>query len=241
MSTFCGGSSSGAVPAMTLTELQAVYPNTNRLVREIPDMTNGLASEEWVRAHVLKLAGEGVIPDPGKASEVQSNPGGAPDALNPLTSFVEKENTLQDSIRAEYCFYEKRYFSALDGFLQAIADASLKNNSQNTVNQKLDLARTLNKKVILITQIANGIAKYRYTTSSQFQTDINSLNGKLRERATSLIEQNKILMRESAAADVNTRMVEYTLEKNKANQNLLTLYGILNVVAFSMIFYIARS
>ena len=241
MSTFCGGSASGAIPAMTLTEIQAVYPNTNRLVRDIPDMSSGLASEEWVRAHIQKLAAEGVIPDPGKASEVQSNPGGAPDALNPLTSFVDREKTLQENIRLEYCFYEKRYFAALDGFLQAVADASLRANSQNTVNQKLDIARTLNKKVILITQIANGIAKYRYATSSQFQTDINSLNGTLKARATSLMEQNKILMRESAAADVNTRMVEYTLEKNKANQNLLTLYGVLNIVALSMIFYIARS
>jgi hypothetical protein len=238
MSTFCGGS--GSIPAMTPDELRAAY--TNGLVPlELPPMDTGLASEEWVRNYIAELSRTGVIPDPGKASEVQSNPGGAPDALDPLSSFVTNENTLQDNIKLEYCFYEKRYFTALDGFLQAVSDASLRSQSEDTVNAKLSLARRLNQKVILMTQIANGIAKYRYTTSTRFQDSINTLNDKLKERSTSLMEQNKILMRESAAADLNTRMVEYTVEKNKANQNLLTLYGILNIVTLSMIFYIARS
>jgi hypothetical protein len=60
-------------------------------------------------------------------------------------------------------------------------------------------------------------------------------------RQKQLSEQNEILNRESAAADLHKRMVEYTIEKNKANTNLLTLYGVLNIVALSMIFYIART
>jgi hypothetical protein len=35
--------------------------------------------------------------------------------------------------------------------------------------------------------------------------------------------------------------VDYTLEKNKANQNLLTLFGILNIVAIGIIYGIASS
>lgn len=238
MSSFCGGSSS--VPAMTPEELGAIYPN-GLVPLELPTMEGGLASEEWVRNHIQNLARTGVIPDPGKAAEVQSNPFGAPDTLDPLSSFVDKEKALQDGIKMEYCFYETRYFTALDGFLQSVADASLRGQNQGSVSYKLNLARRLNQKLVLLTQIANGIAKYRYSMTSRFQTDINSLNGKLRERGVALSEQNKILMRESAAADLNKRMVDYTVEKNKANQNLLTLYGVLNIVAISMIFYIARS
>lgn len=238
MSSFCGGT--GSVPAMTPDELRATYPN-GLVPLGLPSMDTGLATEEWVRNHILTLSRTGVIPDPGKAAEVQSNPFGAPDTLDPLSSFVEKEKALQDNIKLEYCFYETRYFSALDGFLQSVADASMRGQNQSVVNAKLDLARRLNQKLILLTQIVNGIAKYRYSMTSRFQTDINSLNGKLRERGVALAEQNKILMRESAAADINKRMVDYTVEKNKANQNLLTLYGILNIVAISMIFYIARS
>ena len=113
MSTFCGGSNSGSVPAMTPDELRAVYPN-GLVPLDLPTMDNGLATEDWVRNYILTLSRTGVIPDPGKASEVQSNPSGSPDTLDPLSSFVEKENTLQNNIKLEYCFYEKRYFAALN-------------------------------------------------------------------------------------------------------------------------------
>jgi hypothetical protein len=42
-------------------------------------------------------------------------------------------------------------------------------------------------------------------------------------------------------SELNKRMVAYTLEKNKANQNLLTLFGVLNVVAIGIIYGIASS
>jgi hypothetical protein len=238
MSTFCGGS--GAVPAFTPTQLLDAY--TNGLVPlTLPPMTNGLATDAWVTSHIETLSRSGIIPNPGPASQVQSNPGGPPEAVDPLSTFVQRETEFQNRIKAEYCFYESRYFNALDGFLQAVSSSLTTNAQTAVINAKLDLARRLNQKVILMTQIVNGIAKDRYAKSSTFQSDINSLNSKLGQRATSLREQNTILMRESAAADLNMRMVEYTVEKNKANQNLLTLYGVLNIVAISMLFYIARS
>ena len=60
-------------------------------------------------------------------------------------------------------------------------------------------------------------------------------------RCEDLLEQRDILERETAAADLHKRMAEYTTEKNRANQNLLTLYAVLNVTALAMIFYIART
>jgi hypothetical protein len=63
----------------------------------------------------------------------------------------------------------------------------------------------------------------------------------LEQRRTELLKQQDILSRETATADLHKRMVDYTTEKNKANTNLLTLYGILNITAIAMIFYISRT
>jgi hypothetical protein len=238
MSTFCGRTTS--VPAFTPTELRATYPN-GFLPASLPSMPNGLASEQTVQTYVQQLIQQGRVSEPGKASELASNPFGAPEGADPLKVFVTKENAMQSEMKAEYCFYESRYFAALDSFLTTVSDASLRGQAADTVQSKLTSVRQLNQKLIYLTQIANGIAKHRYATSSRFQTEINSLNQKLSVRQTQLAEHNEILNRESAAADLHKRMVDYTIEKNKANTNLLTLYGVLNIVALSMIFYIART
>lgn len=238
MSTFCGRTTS--VPAFTPTELRATFPN-GILPASLPPMPNGLASEQTVQQTVQQLLQQGRVPEPGKASELASNPFGAPEGADPLKAFVTKENALQQSIKAEYCFYESRYFSALDSFLTTVSDASLRGQAADNVQSRLTTVRQLNQKLIFLTQITNGIAKHRYATSSRFQNEINSLNANLAARQKRLAEQNEILQRESAAADLHKRMVEYTIEKNKANTNLLTLYGVLNIVALSMIFYIART
>lgn len=238
MSTFCGRTTS--VPAFTPTELRAVYPN-GLLPASLPPMTNGLASEQAIQEIVQQLIQQGRVPNPGTASQLASNPFGAPEGVDPLKTFVTKENALQQAIKAEYCFYEARYFAALDSFLTTVSDASLRGQAVTNVESKLITLRQLNEKLIFLTQLTNGIAKHRYATSSQFQNEINGLNTKLSDRQAQLTEQNEILNRESAAADLHKRMVEYTIEKNKANTNLLSLYGVLNIVALSMIFYIART
>lgn len=109
------------------------------------------------------------------------------------------------------------------------------------MQERLNILRGLNSRLILITQIANGIAKNRYQKTNSFQGQINTINNQLTSRRAGLQEQNEILSRETAAADLHKRMVEYTIEKNKANQNLLALYGVLNITALAMIFYVARA
>ena len=184
---------------------------------------------------------QGRIPVPTNTADTASTPFTAPDAIDPLATYVEKENQFQQKIKEEDCFYERRYFASLDGFLQSVANTSLGGQESSTVQNKLNKSRDLNKKLTLLTQITNAVSKYRYSASAQFQKDINTVNSKLQGRQADLLEQNKILQRETAASELNQRMIQYTVEKNKANQNLLTLYGILNIVALGMVFYISRT
>jgi len=238
MSTFCGGTNS--VPAFTTAEMDAIFTN-GLLPPAFPAMTDGLAANDWISSYITQLEGQSRIPVPTRAADVASAPSTAPEAADPLARYVEKENEFQQAIKDEYCFYERRYFAALDSFLQSVANTSLRGQTAEQVQQKLNRARELNKKLTLLTQITNGVSKYRYAASSQFQQDINTVNSKLQARQADLLEQNSILQKETAAAELHQRMVAYSVEKNKANQNMLTLYGILNLVALGMIVYIART
>ncbi len=245
MSRFCGGT--GSIPAMTVQELRQVYQGAKQqpgfLPGTMPPMPNGLADEAWLRQYVQTLESQGRVPKPPKAADTKRAQFNPPESKDPLARFVEQENALQTAIKAEYCFYETRYFSALNSFLTAVSDASLRGQTQTQaqIQSRLDIARVLNQKLMLLTQITNAISKYRYATSTQFQKDINTLNSTMRSRQEDLRRQSDILQRETAAADIHKRMVEYTVEKNKATSNTLTLYSILNITALAMIFYIARS
>lgn len=237
MSRFCGGS--GSVPALTADELRAPFEN-GILPMSLPPMSNGLASEDWVQQYVQQLDASGRLPKPADAKAVQGNMFGAPEEKDPLASYTDKEKAFQDAVKSEYCWYERRYFTALDMFLNSVSNSSFRGQTE-AVGSRLDLAKQLNQKVTLLTQITNGIAKFRFQQHARFQGDINSLNQGLRERQKQLLEQANILSRETAAADLHKHMVSYTVEKNKANQNMLTLFGVLNIVAIGMVYYIARS
>ena len=240
MSSFCGGT--GSVPSFTPSELNEQY--SGGIMQAIgtpanPD-SDGLVSEAWIQQTIQSLESSGIIPKPTPASKVTSTPYDSPETTDPLAEYVNKDRSLQDKIKAEYCFYESRYYSALDSFLQAISDSSMKGKAVD-VNAKLDVVKQLNQTLNVFTQIVNGISKFRYTKNVQFQKDINNINGSLRKRQKSLQDQSNILNKEAASIDLYKRMVGYTLEKNNANQNRLTLYAVLNIIALGCIVYIARS
>jgi len=226
MSTFCGGSTS--VPSFTSTELKAEYPGG---ILQSVNISSISDSDSWIQSTIKKLEAANVIPKPKF--------GKTPDSIDSLEEYARDDSKLQDSIKREYCFYETRYFSALDSFLQSVSSASMTGKSVD-VNSKLQITKELNAKLIAFTQLVNGISKYRYSNMAQLGSKNSSINRNLQQRKERISEQAKILNSENATVDVYNRMNEYTKEKNRANQNLLTLYGILNIVAIGIIVYIAR-
>ena len=241
MSSFCTGGKAASIPSFTDVEINDTYPNG-----VLPDLssltlTDGLASQDWLNAQIQTLETNKRLPITTDIKNVASAPFNSPDSKDPLNEYVTKENEFTQQLKAEYCFYESRYFAALDRFLQAVADASLRNDKAVVIQQRLDTARKLNQKLNVLTQLVNAISKHRYSSTEKFNQEINSINNGLKSRGEQLIEQAKILEKETAAADLHKRMVEYTVEKNKVNTSLLSVYAVLNIVALGMIFYIART
>lgn len=242
MISFCGPQS---IPANGYTndELKAVWSTTkNILPSTMPQFTNGMADTSYLKDYIKGLIPSRVPsnPDPGS---IQTSTFDAPNVVNPLADFVSKEADLISNIKQEYCFYESRYFFALDSLLNTLADTTniTKTDTLNTANTKLETVRLLNTKLSVLTQIVNEISNYRSTSSIEINSQITTLNNKFQQTGLNLSAQNALLNSETAAADLHKKMVEYTIEKNKAHQNLLSLFAVLNVTALAMLFYVARS
>ena len=208
----------------------------------MPELNDdGFVDEGWLQQNVQSLQSSGILPTPPPLLNLQKNPSGAPDGVDPLAIYTGKMKSIAGQIKAEYCFYEKAYFASVDRFLQSVSDASLGNKGSGDVQPNLDIAREANKRVTIFTQVVNAISKYNYAQSQNWTTDINSMNAQFAKNAAALKEQADILNKSTAAADLNKRMISYTVEKNKANTNLLSLYTVLNASAIAMLIYISRS
>jgi len=240
--TFCPNRTANSIPSFTTNELSQRY-QLGIIPFNMPPMNNGLVNQAWLSDYITTLEKQGILPVAPNLDKVQSDMFNSPETVDPLKTYVEKENAFQSNLMAEYCFYESRYFSAVNSYLQTIGAASMRGNTTNnaTLSSQQTIAVNLNKNLLLLTQLADAISKKRYMTSEQMNNEINRLNDQLKSRGSKLLEQNRILEKETATADLNKRMVQYTEEKNKANQNILALYGVLNIVALAMIVYVART
>jgi hypothetical protein len=70
---------------------------------------------------------------------------------------------------------------------------------------------------------------------------VNALNSNLDTMRTQLIAHSTQLQSASLETDVQTAMIDYTLEKNASSRNLLAVYGFMNIVAVGLLFYLYRS
>lgn len=227
---------------MTASQMTAPYPKNGILPSSLPNLNkNGFVDDGWLKNYVQTLEANGQIPKLPPIRDTTSAPFDSPDSKDPLNSYTTAESAFHKAIQDEFCYYEAAYLSALDAFLQSLANSSLQQQPGQNVQGNLALARQTNQRITVFTQIVNAIAKDRYTKSQGLQSEINNINDKFKNRGAILAEQAQILNKESASADVHKRMAEYTLEKNKANNNLLTLYSLLNVSAIAMLIYISRT
>jgi hypothetical protein len=246
MSNWCVSNSGRARPTPSLADVEKPYPGG--LISRVPNlpemMKDGMASDRAIQEFMNNPAMKEMLPEVSeqKLMELsQSTPFTAPGAADPLARYVEKENAFADVLSKEYCWYEAAYFVSLDDLLNTISRISAQGGPADAVQPKLDRTRRLNQILTFLTQLANAVAKNRYQQAQNQNSQIDSINGSLQGRKMALQKQNEILRRESAAADLHKQMMEYTAEKNRANLNLLSLYGVLNIVAMAMIVYIARS
>lgn len=160
----------------------------------------------------------------------------------PNVGFTEKMT--MDGIKGEFCHYYNRYKYSLDDLFKVIATTSsgstLTTEQQTTINTKLEVVKGFNTKLNDLVQITNYIATRSASEMGTQSTDINGLNKKITATYGKLASHNAMLRKETAVGDLRKQMVEFSQEKNLSANNLLALYGFLNLVSIGLLFYIYR-
>lgn len=189
---------------------------------------DGLLLESTLTRVVNSLKSQGVVPD-GKKDK--------PD------DFVIKQKAFLASIKDEYCFYDARYKYALQKLLNSVQQGYQTNigDVQQSIQTYLQYTQRLNQKVNDLTQIINAITNDMLSGTSEIDKQIKDFNKNIQEKQEQLEKQNKILSSQSAATQLNKEMVKFTEKKNKYTNNLLNLYGFMNIIALGLLIYVYRS
>ena len=161
-----------------------------------------------------------------------------------LNSLGQKEDILMGDIKSEFCINYVRYKYSLNKLFEAIVATStgstLTETQKNTIQGLLDNSKKLNTNLNDLVQITNYIAVKRAEEMGTQNQNINALNTSITETFNKLNSNSSLLKKEDAVGDLRRRMVEFSQEKNLSANNLLALYGFLNLVSIGLLFYIYR-
>jgi capsule polysaccharide export protein KpsE/RkpR len=114
-------------------------------------------------------------------------------------------------------------------------------DKQATIQMYLGKSKEYNVKLNDLIQVSNFLASKRASDSSEQSDQVNALNTEITSTFDTLKQHQQILTSENATADLRQRMTEFSEEKNRSANNLLQLYGVLNIVAIGLLLYIYRS
>lgn len=201
----------------------------------------GLLNRSFVQQTVTQMINAGTIPKPPQikngAQQQQQTEG------EQVENFAKKDAVFISALKSEYCFYDARYKYALQQLIAKLQIGYTNNDQTNQalIQNYLKATQGLNQRLNDLSQITNEITRQRLQETQDLNTDINKINADLSARSAKLAEQNKILSSQQATALLYKDMVKYTKEKANAQNNLLTLYSFLNIVALGLLVYVYRS
>lgn len=220
--------------ALTDTDLNATFGN-GTVAGLLPSSPNGasdrdgsgMLNKNTVQAIVSSLKGSGVIPTPGTKPEL----------------YTKKQAELLKNVQDEYCFYDARYKYSLEQLFNAIRQGYTNNtgDAQAAVQKYLQSTQALNQRMNDLTQIINGVTDDMLSSSSNLESEIRSFDAQIRGQKEKLAAQNKVISSNQATMELNKQMVKFTEQKAKYSDNLLSLYAVMNIVAFGLLVYVYKS
>ena len=195
----------------------------------ISDSTTGRIPAAMVQAMIADRRRQGLLP----SIPIYSNPPGD------LATQINKDADMFKQIQTEYCYYEAQYKRALSEYL---TDATSTDSSLNaTANTRMRNVVELNARLNSLLEIMNALAQERADNVQQNKQSVNQLNATISKKLSDLQAQYNRIKKDDNTILRQTRMVEYTKEKNEAVSNQIGLYIALNVAAIGMIFFVSRS
>jgi hypothetical protein len=114
-------------------------------------------------------------------------------------------------------------------------------DTQGTIQKYLKLTQTMNRKMNDLSQLINGISADMMLVTSQMEEEIIAFNKKIQDLKMKLQDQNKIISSNEASMKIKKEMVKFTEEKARNSDNMLNLYGFLNIVTLGLLVYIYKA
>jgi hypothetical protein len=241
MPSFCESANPTDTAAITKANFLSAYASTPPFTCLPSDISSIISADGTVNRSALESHVRTLISlraNPPQATNIESS-ARDPDVANPTKDFADRAATLRTNIQKEYCWYYKRYDWAMQRILMNVTstsgevDDSLKNG-----------AITLNTKLNVILLIMKGIVNSRLSTLNTYYTggsgtgQINAINMELDNTRNNLVNHSRRLQNNDMKSDVQSAMIEYSLEKNSSSRNLLAIYGFMNIIAAGLLFYI---
>ena len=241
MPGFCESTNPSDTTAITKANYLSAYASTppfTCLPSEVSSIiaADGTVNRSALEGHVRTLITNKA--DPPQPANIESS-ARDPDVANTTKDFADRAATLRTNMQKEYCWYYRRYDWAMQRILMNVAsssgevDESLKNG-----------AITLNTKLNVILLIMKGIVNSRLSTLNTYYTggsgtgQINAINMELDDTRNNLVKHSRKLQNNDLKSDVQSAMIDYSLEKNSSSRNLLAIYGFMNIIAAGLLFYI---
>lgn len=224
--------------SLTDTDLNQIYSNTNAgsksgLLPYPPNGSNDRDSYSMLTPNALS-----------RIISTHKSSGVIPNITSTNTdAMVTAQNEFLKSIKAEYCFYDARYKYSLEKLFSAVR-AAYQNNSaeaQAIIQKYLTFTQQFNQRLNDLTQIINSVTDEMLKASNNISKDIQDFNNKVQELKKKLDEQNAVISSGEATMQIKKQMVKFTEEKARRSDNLLKLYGFLNVVAVGLLVYVYRA
>ncbi len=222
-------SCSGKTPTCTTAELSTLYKNSV-IPSNINIDSNGIINKESLKSYIETMMRDRGISQPAFDTATKEK-------MDEVTVFNDKINVFFEELKKEYDFYDARYRYSVDKLINSIVD----NATAESVNSYKNLAKEFNKKLNILIQIAQGASEYSYANAFSNESKIQEMNATLNERAAVIKKHSAVLQKNLSNMELRKQMVEYTQEKARATENLLSLYFVLNVFAIGALLYVYKA
>jgi hypothetical protein len=226
----------------TLKEKSCLPNNGDGFTATQVDSASGIVSSATLNAHVISIQSmwNATPLSVAALSSIDENGIIESQNLNPAKTFSDNSASLRESIKREYCFYYNRYSWGLREVLTKAA-AGTTDSAYTTLMTNVG---SLNSKLNQILQILQTLARSRKDVVDSYHADgsgVNTLNSQLSILRDQLVDHSTKLKDKSLQQNVQSAMIDYSLEKNASSRNLLGIYGFMNIVAIGLLFYLYRS
>ena len=258
---FCSAGNS----SYTDTELQAIYISQNSanpaiisVLESSPRTRNedGFLTATSVSELVTRMISLNIIPMP----PVSTRPGIAVSDAE-KTAYQTKDSAFKRDSKSEFCFYFQRYNYIQNKFISLLSSTTPQTAE---FNRYLTMATTIKRRLYDITYIIEGVKNRRDDATDTINAMLTEMKNELNitsspsnvnigstgsstgtsSSSSSSSSTSSSITTTTASEDVENirrEMMKYSKEKVRATDNLLSLYGFMNILAIGMLVYVYRS